>query len=86
VPHSSYTGIPAELGLTGLLGFGILAASLLLGARRGLRAEQPSPLAIAAAGAMAAVSIETLATDVMHFRHYAWLAALVAAANSRQRG
>jgi hypothetical protein len=86
VPHSSYTGIPAELGLTGLLGFGILAASVASGVWRGLRQGQMNVLAIAAAGALAAVSIETLATDVMHFRHYAWLAALVAAASARTRG
>jgi hypothetical protein len=69
-----------------VVGFGILAATVVRGVWRGLRQGRANGLALAVAGALAAVSIETLATDVMHFRHYAWLAALIAAASVRPRG
>ena len=86
-PHSTYTGTLAELGLPGALGLLIFAASgfrtlreRFAGGRRG------TPLDVAAAGMTAAVLIEALATDVMHFRHYAWLVALFASGSSAEAG
>ena len=84
-PHSSYSGSAAELGLAGVLGLAAFLGGLSLGIRDALRRETTRPLAVAAAAAFAALLIEAIATDVMHFRHYTWLAALVGAAAARVR-
>lgn len=84
-PHSSYTGAAAELGLPGVLGLGAFLGGLALGIREALRQDATRPLAVAAAAALAALLIEAVATDVMHFRHYTWLAALVGSAAARSR-
>lgn len=85
VPHSSYTGAAAELGLAGVLGLAAFLGGLALGIRDALRRDSTRPLAVAAAAALAALLIEAIATDVMHFRHYTWLAALVGATAARVR-
>lgn len=85
-PHSSYTGAAAELGLAGILGLVAFLVGLAMGVRDALRVEATRPLGVAAAAALAALLIEAIATDVMHFRHYTWLAALVGSAAARSRG
>lgn len=84
-PHSSYTGALAEMGLAGGLGLGAFVAALLIGTRRALRGPA-RPVAAAAAGFLAMLAIEALATDVMHFRQLAWVAALVATAQASEPG
>ena len=84
-PHSSYTGAAAELGLVGLVGLVAFLAGLTMGVRDTLRVEATRPLGVAAAAVLAALLIEAIATDVMHFRHYTWLAALVGSASARSR-
>jgi len=86
-PHSTYFGTPAELGLSGTLGLVVLALAgfstlrmRFAGGRRG------TPLDVAAAGMAAAVLIEAIATDVMHFRHYTWLLALFASGSGADEG
>lgn len=85
LPHSSYTGAATELGLAGVFGLAAFLGGLALGIRDALRRGVTRPLAVAAAGALAALLIEAIATDVMHFRHYTWLAALVGSAAARSR-
>lgn len=85
-PHCSYTGAVAELGLAGLVGLVAFLVGLMMGVRDALRGESTRPLGVAAAAALAALLIEAIATDVMHFRHYTWLAALVGSATARSRG
>jgi hypothetical protein len=86
-PHSTYTGTLAELGAAGAVGLLIFAVAGFRTLRErfggGLRGM---PLDVAAAGMTAAVLIEALATDVMHFRHYAWLLALFASGSSADAG
>lgn len=84
-PHSSYTGAAAELGLAGVLGLAAFLGGLSLGIRDALRRDATRPLGVAAAAVLAALLIEAIATDVMHFRHYTWLAALVGSAAARSR-
>lgn len=84
-PHSSYLGAASESGLPGVIGLGVFLGALGLGvARLGGSGEGGSRLGPAAAGAFAALLIEAIATDVMHFRHYWWLAALVAGSAARR--
>jgi hypothetical protein len=83
VPHSSYTGTLAELGLPGALGLLALATSGFWTLRRRFaHGRLGTPLDVAAVGMTAAVLIEAIATDVMHFRHYVWLVALFASGSS----
>lgn len=84
-PHSSYTGAAAELGLLGILGLASFLGALALGIRDALRREATRPLGVAGAATLAALLIEAFATDLMHFRHYTWLAALVGSAAARSR-
>lgn len=85
VPHSTYSGAAAELGLAGVFGLASFLSGLGLGIRNALRRDSTRTLAVAAAAAFAALLIEAIATDVMHFRHYTWLAALVGATAARGR-
>ncbi len=86
-PHSTYTGTLAELGVTGALGLLIFAAAGFRTLReRFAGGRRATPLDVAAAGMTAAVLIEALATDVMHFRHYVWLVALFASVPSAGEG
>jgi hypothetical protein len=78
-PHSTYLGAAAEAGLAGLLGLlGFLAAMVVATRRILASASLPRGLAAAAAGALVALLIEAVSTDVMNFRHYWWLAAVLA--------
>jgi hypothetical protein len=84
-PHSSYTGTAAELGLAGVLGLAGFLGGMALGIRDAMRGAATRALAVAAAAALSALLIEAIATDVMHFRHYTWLAALIGSAAARSR-
>jgi O-antigen ligase len=78
-PHSTYLGVAAEAGLAGLLGLVAFLSSVTLGVRRlGWSSAAPRGVAAAAVGALVALGIEGINTDVMHFRHYWWLAAIIA--------
>lgn len=77
VPHSTLTGVPAELGLAGTLGLAGFALGLAAGLRRAAPGDATRP---AAAGGLTLLLVEALATDVMHFRHLFWLAALLGSA------
>jgi hypothetical protein len=67
------------LGLAGFLG--ALTNAVVRLAARGDVAPGFAPAAL---GALVALLIEALATDVMHFRHYWRLAAVVAAWSARE--
>jgi hypothetical protein len=84
-PHSTYLGAAAEGGLPGVLGLAAFLGALTVGVLRlTARDDLVSGFSAAAAGALVALLIEGLSTDVMHFRHYWWLAAVVAAWSVRE--
>jgi O-antigen ligase len=84
-PHSSYTGALAESGLVGGFGLAAFVGGVALGIRDSLRKRDAArQMGLAAAAVFAVVLIEATATDVMHFRHYTWLAAWVGWAAARQ--
>lgn len=74
-PHCTYTGTAAELGLVGILGL-LAFASALIADVVALRRRSVAGHAVSAllAGALIAVGVEAVTTDVMNFRHY-WVAA-----------
>jgi len=78
-PHSTYLGVVAEAGLAGLLGLLGFLAAMVVATRQVLsNAALPRGLAAAATGALVALLVEAVSTDVMNFRHYWWLAAVLA--------
>lgn len=84
-PHSSYVGAAAEGGLAGFLGLAAFLGSLGTAVvRLAARDDVPPGFAAAALAAFVALLIEALATDIMHFRHYWWLAAVIAAWSARR--
>jgi O-antigen ligase len=80
-PHSTYFGTLAELGFIGLLE--ILGLWLCIGYLivKILHTPSHNPrmvlLGPALAGIFAAVTIEAMSTDIMNFRQYWWLLAIV---------
>jgi hypothetical protein len=78
-PHSTYLGVPAELGLAGVAAFLLLMAGVAAGIRRFRTQPLVRSWAFAAyAGASVGFCLEALSTDLMNCRHYWWLAAIVA--------
>jgi hypothetical protein len=79
-PHSTYLGTAAELGAAGVIALAVIWTTAALVATRLLRRPAaPRGVTAALAGACAAIAIEATATDVMNFRHYWWLLAMLAA-------
>jgi hypothetical protein len=79
VPHSTYLGVPAEIGLAGVVAFLALMSGAAAGIRRLLRQPQARTWELAAyAGAGVGFCLEALSADVMNCRHYWWLLAIIA--------
>jgi hypothetical protein len=79
-PHSTYLGAAAELGAAGVAGLVALWTTLALTLVRLSRSRAiPRVVWAGLVGVAVAVTIEAICTDVMNFRHYWWVIAVVAA-------
>jgi len=84
-PHCTYTGTWGELGLLGLLALGWLGWALWRKSRSLLRRKDAPEgwLALGLTACLLLAALEALTTDIMNFRHYWVLAALLAALPSQ---
>ncbi len=85
-PHSTYLGALSELGLLGVLDIMLVGLGVGWVLILRLRLEQGfDPLVCGLAALFVGISIEAISTDIMRFRHYWWLLALVAELRSDVR-
>ena len=77
-PHSTYTGTAAELGLAGLATLILLWGAVAWRWWTIDRRRLPDGAWAGYAGVLAAIAIEAICTDVMNFRQYWWLIAVIA--------
>jgi hypothetical protein len=82
-PHSTYSGVAAELGVAGAAALLLLLGTVVVTLGR-LARDRATPTWVIASytGAGAAFLLEAIATDLMSCRHYWWLIAVVASRES----
>ena len=81
-PHSTWLGRLAETGLAGTAALAALWAALVIAAARAAAAEGPASDAHAYRAAILGMLVNSISTDVMHFRFLWVVVGLIAAAAS----